>query len=52
MEDICDLLEGLMMDVLNEGLGATAGIALMWGMFFAGTYALFSGLLTLLAGTV
>lgn len=52
MEDLNDLIEGVMVDILQEGVGATAGIALMWGLFFAGSSALFSGVLTLLASTI
>ena len=52
MEEISDLLEGIMMDVLNEGIGTTAGIVLMWGMFIGGTFTAFSALMTLLAGTI
>ena len=52
MENLGDLIEGLIMDILLEGIGATAGIALLWGLFFAGTFTLFSSMLTLFASTI
>ena len=52
LDDLNDMIEGLFIDVVSEGMGTTFGYILMWGMFFGGTFALFSGLMTLLAGTV
>ena len=52
MEELNELIESLLIDVGEEGIGATAGIGLMWGLFFGGAFALFKGLLELLAGTV
>lgn len=52
MEELSELIESLMIDVAEEGIGATAGIGLMWGLFFGGAVALFQGLLELLASTV
>ena len=52
IDELNELIESLMIDVAGEGIGTTAGIALLWGLFFGGAYALFSGVLGLLAGTV
>jgi len=52
MEEINELIESMMIDVAEEGIGTVAGIGLMWGMFFGGTFTLFRGLLELLAATV
>lgn len=52
MEELNELIESMMIDVAEEGVGATAGIGLLWGLFFGGAFTLFKGLLELLAGTV
>ena len=52
MNELNELIESMFIDVGEEGIGTTAGIALLWGMFFCGGVALFAGLLELLAGTV
>ena len=52
MDELNELIESLMIDVAEEGIGTTAGIGLMWGLFFGGAFALFQGLLELLASTV
>ena len=52
MDEINELLESLFVDVAEEGIGATAGIGLIWGLFFAGLFAGFAGVLTLLASTI
>ena len=52
MEELNELIESLMIDVAEEGIGTTAGIGLMWGLFFGGAFMLFQGLLELLASTV
>lgn len=52
MDELNELIESLMIDIAEEGIGATAGIAIMWGLFFAGAYAGFLGLLNLLAGSI
>ena len=52
MSQLNELIEILLMDVGTEGIGTTAGIALMWGLFFGGSFTLFSRLMELLAGTV
>lgn len=52
MEELNELIESLLVDIAEEGLGATAGIGLMWGLFFGGAYAAFTGILNLLASTI
>lgn len=52
MEVLNELIESMFLDAGLEGMGATAGIALVWGCFFGGTFVLFHELLELLAGTV
>lgn len=52
MDEINELIESLMIDVGEEGIGATAGIGLLWGLFFTGTFAGFAGILNLLASTI
>lgn len=48
MDDLNELIEALMIDVAEEGIGTTAGIALLWGVFIGGLYIGLSELLTLL----
>ena len=52
MNELNELIESLMIDVAEEGVGATAGIGLLWGVFFTGAYASFSGIINLLASTI
>lgn len=52
MDELNQLIESFMIDVLEEGIGTTAGMGLLWGLFFAGTFAGFAGLLNLLASTI
>lgn len=52
MDELNELIESIMIDVAEEGLGATAGIGILWGLFFAGTFAGFAGVLNLLASTI
>ncbi len=52
MNELNELIESFMIDVAEEGTGATAGIGLLWGVFFAGAYASFSGIINLLASTI
>lgn len=52
MEELNGLIESIMIDVAEEGVGTAAGIGLMWGLFFGGGFTLFRGLLELLAGTI
>lgn len=52
MEELNELIESLMIDVAEEGMGATAGMGLLWGLFFAGAYAEFSEILNLLVSTI
>lgn len=52
MNELNELIESMLIDIGAEGVGATAGIGLLWGLFFGGTYTLFQGLLELLASTI
>lgn len=52
MNELNELIEGLMIDVAEEGIGATAGIGLLWGVFFTGAYAGISGMINLLVSTI
>ncbi len=52
MNEINELIESLIIDVAEEGIGTSAGIGLLWALFFGGAFAAFQGILTLLAGTV
>lgn len=52
MDEINELIESLLIDVAEEGLGTTAGIGLLWGLFFAGTFTGFTELLELLVSTI
>jgi len=52
MDEINELIESIMIDVAEEGLGAAAGMALLWGLFFGGTFAAFTGIINLLASTI
>lgn len=52
MDDINELIESLMVDAAEEGIGTTAGLGLLWGLFFTGAFAGFAGLLNLLASTI
>lgn len=52
MDELNEIIEALMIDVAEEGIGATAGIGLLWGLFFMGTFAAFGEILNLLASTI
>lgn len=52
MERLNELIESMLLDAGVEGLGTAAGIGLLWGCFFGGTFALFRDILELLASTV
>ena len=52
MEVLNELMESILLDIGVEGLGTAAGITLLWGCFFGGAFALFHGILELLASTV
>lgn len=52
MDELNELIESLMIDVAEEGIGATAGIGLLWGLFFIGSFDVFSGILELLVSTI
>ena len=38
LEELNELVEGMIIDITSEGMGTTIGVALMWGMFFGGTF--------------
>ena len=52
MEQLNEIIDGLAVDIVSEGMGTTFGYILMWGLFFGGTYALFSGFMNLLSSAV
>ena len=52
LEELNELIENFIIDIASEGIGTTLGYILMWGLFFGGTFALFSGLMNLLSSTV
>lgn len=52
MEELNKLIEALMIDVAEEGVGVTAGMGLLWGLFFTGAYVEFSEILNLLVSTI
>lgn len=52
LEELNELLEGIMIDIASEGMGTAFGYVLMWGMFFGGTFAVFYGLMELLSSTI
>ena len=52
MEALNEQIVSLLMDSGLEGVGASAGIGLLWGCFFHGSYELFGRLLELLASTI
>lgn len=52
MEELNELIESLLIDVAEEGIGTSVGIGLLWGLFFAGAFAGFTGILTLLSSTI
>lgn len=52
MNELNELIESILIDIGAEGMGTTAGIVLLWGLFFGGAFALFQGLLELLASTI
>lgn len=52
MNELNELIESTFLDAGVEGIGTTAGVGLMWGMFFCGSFALFKELLALLVSTV
>lgn len=52
LEELNELVEGMIIDITSEGMGTTIGVALMWGMFFGGTFAMFTRLMQLLSSTV
>ena len=52
LEELNELIEGMLIDIASEGMGTTFGVVLVWGLFFGGTFALFYGLMTLLSSTI
>lgn len=52
MNELNDLIESLIIDVAEEGIGTSAGIGLLWALFFGGAFAAFQGILLLLSSTV
>ena len=52
MNEINELIESIIIDIAEEGVGAAAGLALLWGLFFGGAYAAFNGILTYLSSTI
>ena len=52
MEELNELIVSMLADNGMEGLGTAAGIGLLWGCFFQGSYVLFGRLLELLASTI
>ena len=52
INELNELVESLIVDVAEEGVGTTAGIGLLWGLFFGGAFAAFSGILNLLASAI
>ena len=52
MSELNELIESILIDVAEEGIGTTAGMGLMWGLFFGGTFVFFQSLLELLAGAI
>ena len=52
LEELNELIESMLLDIASEGTGAALGIALMWGLFFGGTFTIFSALMTVLISTV
>lgn len=52
LEELNELLEGMIIDIASEGMGTTFGLILMWGMFFGGTFTVFHDLMTLLSSTI
>lgn len=52
LEELNELVEGMIIDITSEGMGTTIGVVLMWGMFFGGTFAMFTRLMQLLSSTV
>lgn len=52
LDELNQLIESIMIDVASEGTGSAFGIIIMWGLFFGGTFAVFSALMSLLASMV
>ena len=52
MEIINEWLESIWIDIAEEGIGALAGIGLVWGVFLGGALVSFSELINLLASTI
>ena len=52
LDELNEIIEGFVIDVVSEGLGTTVGYILMWGIFFGGTFILFTSLMNLLSSTV
>ena len=52
MDEWNELIESLFIDVAEEGVGTTAGIGFLWGLFFGGVFAAFEGIMSLLVSTI
>lgn len=52
MDEINELIEAIIIDVAEEGIGSSVGMGLIWGMFFGGTFTAFSGIISLLVSTI
>ena len=52
MEEINEFVETLFVDVGLEGIGCTAGMGLLWGIFFGGAFVAFREIINLLVYTI
>ena len=52
LKELNEIIEGVTIDIASEGMGTAVGMALMWSLFFGGTFTVFYWIMTLLASTI
>lgn len=52
MEEINEFIETILLDVGAEGVGCSAGMSILWALFFGGAFATLREIINLLVGTI
>lgn len=52
MDEINEFLETILLDVGAEGIGCSAGISILWALFFGGAFLTFREILNCLVYTI
>lgn len=52
MDEINEFIETILLDVGVEGIGCSAGISMLWALFFGGAFVTFREIIELLVYTI